>query len=98
MCSTLLHCSATYKDAKGEKEEESAAEEVALQKDEEKACSWPEGLITGELERLAELGLGKAIDATMKYPWANKKAYRAREVIDKEELLVTNERQSLRVV
>ena len=30
MCSTLLHCSATYKDAKGEKEEESAAEEVAL--------------------------------------------------------------------
>ena len=43
------------------------------------------------MEYLAELGLGKAIDATEKQPWASKKAYQAREVSRREDLLVTNE-------
>ena len=89
MCSTLLHCSGLYKNVEGEKEEESTA--APSQSGEEKACSWPEGLITEELPHLAELGLGKAIDATLKHPWANKKAYQAREVSREEKLLVTNE-------
>ena len=89
MCCTLLHFSALYKDPKGEKGDESKP--APLQNDEKKACSWPEGLIAKERPHLAELGLGKAIDATLKHPWANKKAYQARTVSDEEELLVTNE-------
>ena len=60
---------------------------------EEKKISWPEGLLPDrpdELERVSELGLGKAIDATMSNPWANKKAYEAREV-KLQDLVVTNE-------
>ena len=63
-----------------------------LYKEEEK-ISWPEGLLPDrpdELERISELGLGKAIDATLSNPWANKKAYEAREV-KLQDLVVTNE-------
>ena len=84
ICSTLLPCSDLYSNAKSKTEKKSTAKPPEKE-------SWPEGLIPDELERLAELGLGKAIDATMKHPWTNKKAYQAREVKDKEELLVTNE-------
>ena len=60
---------------------------------EEKKIQWPEGLLQDrpdELERIRELGLGKALDTTLSNPWANKKAYEAREV-KLQDLVVTNE-------
>ena len=63
------------------------------EKPEEKKILWPEGLLRDrpdELERISELGLGKAIDTTLSNPWANKKAYKAREM-KLEDLIVTNE-------
>ena len=43
-----------------------------------------------ELERLAEFGLGKGINATMEHPWADKKPFQAREV-NRKDLAAINE-------
>ena len=78
-------------DAKLERSDKKEDSTTELQKrDEEKACTWPQGLIADELTGLAELGLGKAIDVTQKCPWSHKKPYQARKV-EQENLIVTNE-------
>ena len=90
--SILIYFSGFYiadaKLEKSDKKEESTTE--PQKQDEEKVCTWPQGLIADELAGLAELGLGKAIDVTQKCPWSKKKPYQAREV-KKTNLMVTNE-------
>ena len=71
-----------------EPEEETPSE--TPKEPEEKRILWPEGLLPDEVERIRELGLGKVIDTTLPKPWANKKAYEAREV-KLQDLFVTNE-------
>ena len=75
---------------RSDKKEESTTE--PQKQDEEKVCTWPQGLIADkhELAGLAELGLGKAIDVTQECPWSKKKPYQAREV-EEANLIVTNE-------
>ena len=46
---------------------------------------------SSELKILEELGLGVAIDITVKQPWARKSAFQAKSVLQANDLIVTNE-------
>ena len=52
---------------------------------------WEPSLTVEELKILEELGLGVAVDITVKQPWARKSAYQAKSVSHSDDLIVTNE-------
>ncbi len=59
---------------------------------------WLEGLLQEELPWIQELGLGRAIDATLPQPWVNKRAYQAKKFPSMSELVVTHEGNKVKMI
>ena len=52
---------------------------------------WPDSLCEGEHIRLAEMGMGKAVDSTQKQQWEKKTTYQAKEITGIGDLVVITE-------